>query len=158
MRTPGWAKRPGSQTVTSFLSRKNIPVSRRSTPLTSLRDSVSRRQEERRHQAIRKEKTTQHRRGSVGTPTRAVASTFQSHTSTRAVACTVKKKNRSFSSVTVSLNVDVTVEKQRSAPGSAAPELQRSGAPGAPDQDNIATRFGPNGDGWKKTSTQQVWR
>ena len=43
-----------------------------------------------------------------------------------------KKKNRSFSSVTVSLMVEVTVEKQRSAPGSAALELQGSGAPGAP--------------------------
>ena len=41
-----------------------------------------------------------------------------------AVACTVKKK-RSFSSVTVSLIVEVTVEKQRSAPGSAALKTAR---------------------------------
>ena len=42
-----------------------------------------------------------------------------------------QKKNRSTSSVTVSLIVEETVQKQRSAPGSAALELQRSSA-GAP--------------------------
>ena len=42
------------------------------------------------------------------------------------------------------------MEKQRSAPGYAALELQRLGAPGARDQNNIATRFGPNDDEWKK--------
>ena len=41
------------------------------------------------------------------------------------------EKNRSLSSVTVSSIVEVTVDRQRSAPGSAALELQRSNAPGA---------------------------
>ena len=85
------------------------------------------------------------------TSTRAVASTFKSSTSARAVACTVKKnKIRCFSCVTFSLIVGVTVGKQRSAPGCAALDLQRSGAPGAPDQNNIATRFGQNDDAWKR--------
>ena len=71
------------------------------------------------------------KRDDVKLSTRAVASTFKSRMSTRAVACTVKRnKIRSFSNVTVSLIVDVKVEKQRSARGSA--ELQGSGAPGAP--------------------------
>ena len=52
------------------------------------------------------------------TSTRAVASTFKSSPSARAVACTVKKnKIRCFSCVTVSLIVGVTVEKRRSALG-----------------------------------------
>ena len=56
---------------------------------------------------------------------------------------------RSFSNVTISSIVEVTLEKQQYAPGSAALELQRSSAPCAPDQNNVATRFGPNDDEWK---------
>ena len=43
-----------------------------------------------------------------------------------------RNKIRSLSSVTVSSIVEVTIDNQRSAPGSAALELQRSKAPGAP--------------------------
>ena len=112
------------QTVTPFFSRKkNISVSRRSAPLTFVRDFCL---DDRKRDYIKlfKTKNPQHCRGVVGTSTRAVASTFKSRTSTCAVASTVKKK-------TVSLIVEVTVEKQRSAPGSAALELQGSGAPRA---------------------------
>ena len=80
-----------------------------------------------------KRKNPQHCSAAVGTSTRAVARTFKSRTSTRAVVRTFKShKNPSCSSVTVSLIVEVTVEKHRSAPGSAALELQGSGAPRAP--------------------------
>ena len=102
-----------------------------------------------------KRKNPQHCRGAVGTSTRAVACALASKPQPllflhghnlpccrphlqkshipRAVACTVRsRKNRSFSSVTVSLIVEVTVEKHRSAPGSATLELQGSGAPRAP--------------------------
>ena len=64
--------------------------------------------------------------------TSAVASTFKSRTHPRYGQHGQKNKIRSFSSVTVSLIEEVTVEKQRSAPGSAVLELQGSGAPGAP--------------------------
>ena len=65
---------------------------------------------------------------------------------------------RSFSNVTISSIVEVNLVKQRSAPGSAALELQRSGAPGAPDQNNIATRFGPNDDEWKRLQRNKFGR
>ena len=51
--------------------------------------------------------------------------------STFAIASTVKNNEvRSFSSVTVASIVEVTIDNQRPAPGSAA--LRRSGTPGAP--------------------------
>ena len=60
-------KKPGSQTVTSFSSSKNIPVSRRSTPLMFLRDfCVSTVGRERRHQATQKKKNQQHCREGRG--------------------------------------------------------------------------------------------
>ena len=134
------SKRPGSQTVTSFFSRGNIPVS----SLTFLLDfCVSTTGRETTSTCSKQKKKTQHCCGTVGTSTRAIAcalaskpqpllllhgntsSTFKkSHTSTRHG----QKTNRSFSSVAVSLIEEVTVEKQRSAPGYAALELQGSGA------------------------------
>ena len=76
---------------------------------------------------------------------RAVACTVKSCTSTRAVACTVKKKSAPSSTI-----MEVPLEKQRSAPESAALELQRSSAPTVRDQNNIETGFGPNDDEWKR--------
>ena len=101
--------------------------------------SASQCQEESRHQTVQKNKT-QRCREDVGTSTRAVACALTSKPQpllllhpTGAVASTVKdNKVRSFSGVTVSSIVEVTMDNQQSVPGSAA--LRRSGTPGAPEK------------------------
>ena len=129
----------------------NKPVSQRSTPLTFQCDfCVSMIRREPTSDCSKEQNTAC--RGALGTSTRAVACALTSKPqpllllhSTGAVASTIKSRThrrcrrhgqrikvRSFSNVTVSLIVEVTVEKQRSAPQSAALELQGSGAPRAP--------------------------
>ena len=62
----------------------------------------------------------------------------------------------SFSSVTISSIKEVPLEKQRSAPGSAGLDLQRSGAPSAPEQNNSQTGFGPNDEEWKRLQRNKL--
>ena len=132
MRTPGWVKRDQGPRQRRH-SRTNNPVSQRSTPLTFLRRDfcVSTISGETRSSCSNRKKT-QHCRGAVSTSTRAVACALASKPRTTSPSLLFvlsparsKKKNRSFNSVTVSLIVEVTVEKQRSAPASAALKTAR---------------------------------
>ena len=68
--------------------------------------------------------------------------------------CGGKNKSRSLSSITVSSIVEVTMDNQRSASGSAALELRRSGAPSTPEK---TTLHKSNVHNMRRAKPEQQW-